>query len=153
MIYVSESLVIPATPEAVYAVIADYRVAHKVVLPKPYFVDMRVEQGGIGAGTIAIADVNVMGVKRTYRLVVTEPQPGRVIEEVDEVAGVRTWFTFDPVDGGTQTRLTISSDTKPSPGFRGFMERLLNPPITRRIYREELALVAAYVAEGQTVEA
>jgi hypothetical protein len=150
MIHVSESLVIPAPPEAVYAVIADYRVAHKAVLPKPYFVDMRVEQGGTGAGTIAIADVNVMGVKQTYRLVVSEPQPGRVIEEVDEAAGVRTWFTFDPVDGGAQTRLTISSDTKPSPGFRGLMERLMNPPITRRIYREELALVAAYVAQRQT---
>lgn len=147
MIHVSESLVIPAPPEAVYAVIADYRVAHKAILPKPYFVDMRVEQGGSGAGTIAVADVNVMGVKQTYRLVVSEPQPGRIIEEVDKAAGVRTWFNFDPLDGGAQTRLTISSETQPSSGFRGFMEKLFNPPITRRIYREELALIAAYVAQ------
>lgn len=147
MIHVSQSAVIPAPPAAVYAIIADYRVGHKDILPKPYFVDMTVEQGGYGAGTIAVADVSVMGVKRTYRLLVSEPQVGRVIQEVDQAAGVTTTFTFDPMDGGAQTRLTISSDTKPSPGFQGFMEKLFNPPITRRIYREELALLAAYVAQ------
>ncbi|MFQ5437139.1 MAG: hypothetical protein ACE5FD_19950 [Anaerolineae bacterium] len=33
-----------------------------------------------------------------------------------------------------------------SPGLRGFMEKLLNPAITRRIYREELALLAEVAA-------
>ena len=151
MINVSESLVIDAPPKTVYAVIADYRVAHKAVLPQPYFVDLTIEAGGFGAGTQATAHMNVMGVKRTYHLVVTEPEPGRVIQETDATAGVTTYFTFDPLENSTKTRLTISSVTKPSPGIVGFLEKLMNPPVTRRIYREELAQIAAYVAKNTPV--
>jgi hypothetical protein len=142
------SRVINARPEAVYAVLSDYRVGHPAILPKPYFTGLTVEQGGKGAGTIAKAEMNVFGVKQVYRLVVTEPEPGRVMVETDDTVGIVTTFTVDSVGDGSQSKVTISTDAKTSAGFRGFMERLMNPPITRKIYNEELDLLASYV-EGK----
>ncbi len=146
LIHVEATEIINARPEEVYAVFADYRVAHPAILPKPYFADLRVEQGGQGSGTIVQADMNVFGVKRSYRLAVTEPEPGRVLMETDPDAGVETRFIVEPV-GGQQSRVTISSDTRLSAGFAGLMERLMNPPITRRIYRQELRQLADYLRQ------
>jgi hypothetical protein len=73
--------VIAARPEKVYAILADYRVSHPAILPKPYFTEIAVEQGGPGAGTIARARMKVMGMEIAYRLIVSEPQPGRLMQE------------------------------------------------------------------------
>lgn len=149
LIHVEATEIINARPEAVYAVFADYRVAHPAILPKPYFADLRIEQGGQGSGTIVQAAMNVFGVKRSYRLTVTEPEPGRVLMETDPDAGVVTKFIVEPVSGGQQSRVTISSDTRLSAGFAGLMERLMNPPITRRIYRQELRQLADYLRQNR----
>jgi hypothetical protein len=141
-IHVDVSDIIDASPEEIYAILSDYRGGHLSILPKPYFTGLTVEQGGQGAGTVAVAEMNVLGAKRTYRLVVTEPEPGRLMVETDEGAGVVTSFKIEPLEGGARSRVTISTDAKTSPGFAGFMERLLNPPITGRIYREELKQLA-----------
>jgi hypothetical protein len=94
--------------------------------------------------------MNVMGARRTYRLAVTEPEPGRVLQEDDPAAGLSTRFTLTPLDGGARTRVTITTDWTPGPGFRGFMERLINPGVTRRIYREELELLEAVASSRVT---
>ena len=44
--------------------------------------------------------------------------------------------------------MTIATRTKASRGLRGLVERLVNPAITRRIYRQELQLLSNYVLEG-----
>ena len=105
MYNVEASRIINAPADAIYAVLADYRVSHPAILPKA-FTGVTVEQGGTGAGTIAHAYLTVMGQKFHYRLVVTEPQPGRVLAEVDEAAGVYTTFTVDPLSAA-QSRVTI----------------------------------------------
>ena len=145
--------VIDARQEDVYAVIADYRVEHPAILPKPYFAELTIEEGGKGAGTVARVEMNVMGVKQSYRLVVSEPEPGRVLVERDDAAGIVTTFTIDALNEGTRTRVTITSEVRPSPGFKGLVERLMNPPITRRIYRKELAQLADYVQRKKKVDA
>ncbi|HEX2907974.1 MAG TPA: SRPBCC family protein [Phototrophicaceae bacterium] len=144
-IHAEATTIIKARPEAVYAVIADYRVGHPAILPKPYFTELAVEQGGQGAGTIIRVGMNVMGVKQVYHEVVSEPQPGRVLVEADAEAGVTSTFTVEPVNAGQQARVTIASDARPSPGLKGLLERLFNPPITRRIFQQELRQLAAYV--------
>jgi len=151
-IHIEVSEVIDARHDEIYAVLADYRVGHPAILPKPYFTDLTVEDGGQGAGTIARAEMNVMGVKQSYRLTVTEPEPGRVLAERDDAAGIFTTFTVDPLNDGARARVTIASDVRPSPGFRGLMERLMNPPIIRRIYRQELAQLADYVQRQKKLE-
>jgi len=142
--HVETSRVIPASAEMIYAVLSDYEEGHRAILPKPYFTDMIVEKGGQGAGTVTLVHMNVMGSKRSFRLETSEPEPGRILEEVDRENGVTTRFILDPLqDNGC--RVTIASDVQTSPGPRGFMERLVTPSITRRIYNQELANLADYV--------
>lgn len=142
----SVSRVIDAPPAAVFAVFADYHHSHAAVLPKPYFTEMTVEKGGTGAGTEITVHMSVFGTKVTYHMVVTEPEPGRVLQEEDKAAGVLTTFTVDPVNGGQATKVTLYTRARTSPGLKGFIEKLITPPISRKIYNEELDLVAQFVA-------
>lgn len=147
-IHTEVSDIIPARPEVVYAVLADYRVGHPAILPKPYFTELQVEQGGQGAGTLVRTRMVVMGVERIFKLTVSEPEPGRVLKEVDEQAGVVTVFTVEPIHGGQHARVTIATDARASPGLMGVMEKLMNPPLTRRIYKQELQQLAEYVRQS-----
>jgi hypothetical protein len=137
-----ETAVIDAPPTQVYGVIADYHEGHPAILPSRYFSEMTVTQGGQGDGTVALVKMNVFGAKSLFQMTVTEPEPGRVLREEDAAAGVVTTFTVDPVNGGAQSRVTITTIARTSPGLRGWLEKWLNPVITRRIYREELAQLA-----------
>jgi hypothetical protein len=148
---VAVSRVIDAPPAAVYAVFADYHHGHAAVLPKPYFTEMKVEKGGVGAGTEITVHMSVFGAKVTYHMVVTEPEPGRVLQEEDKAAGVLTTFTMDPVNDGQATHVTLYTRAKTAPGFRGFIEKLITPPISRKIYREELELLAAFLKKGPSL--
>jgi len=146
-LHIEESAVIAAAPSKVYAVIRDYQVAHAAILPQPYFQEMVVTAGGQGAGTKIRLKMKVMGREFNYDQVVSEPEPGRVIREADEKAGVITTFTFDPINGGAQTRLTIATDSRIQDGLAGFIEKLMTPLIMRRIYRQELQNIADYVRQ------
>lgn len=73
-VHTEVSGVIDAPPATVYAVLADYRSSHPQILPKPYFTNLIVEQGGQGAGTVFRTQVVVMGVKTDYHMVVSEPR-------------------------------------------------------------------------------
>ncbi len=142
------SAIIEATPNDVYSILSDYSVGHHAILPKEFFTDLSVIQGGQGAGTVIDVKMSVMGVVRHYRFQISEPEPGHILKEADEEAGVVTTFTVDPVDGEKQSRVTIKTRAEASRGLRGLIERLVNPAITRRIYRQELQLLASYVVEG-----
>ena len=61
----------------IYGAIADYQKHHPNFLPRNYFKKLEIESGGVGAGTIFKADMDVYGNKSTLRMKVTEPQPGR----------------------------------------------------------------------------
>jgi len=138
------SQVIDAGPARVYEILSDYRTEHPRILPKPYFASLVVEEGGQGEGTVFRAEMNVMGVKQTLRMRVTEPEPGRVLQEEDSAAGVTTTFTVTPLDGGRRSRLTIATTWAPKPGIAGCIEGMITPPVTRRIYKKELDLLNAY---------
>ena len=146
---VSVSRVIQAPPAAVYAVFADYHHSHAAVLPKPYFTGMTVEKGGTGAGTEITVHMAVMGAKVTYHMVVTEPEPGRVLQEEDKALGVVTTFTVDPVNNGEASRVKLYTRARTSAGLKGFIEKLITPPISRKIYNEELDLVEKHLTTVQ----
>lgn len=143
---VQSSAVIPARPEAIYAVLADYREAHPAILPKPYFTELKVEEGGQGAGTVIHVRMKVFGIESEFHQIVSEPEPGRVLAETDLNTGLISTFTVEPLNGGGQSRVTITTEFNPRPGFMGFMERLFNPPIMRRIFNQELQNLADYVS-------
>lgn len=142
---VEASEIIDAPPEKVYAVISDYHEGHPSILPSRYFTELTVEEGGQGAGTVITVHMDVFGTKVLYHMSVTEPEPGRVLVEEDKSAGVITTFTVDPINGGGRTRVTIATKAQTSPRLRGVIEKLINPPIIRRIYREELHQLAEVI--------
>lgn len=135
---VQESALVNAPPAQVYAVLADYEVGHPAILPRPYFDSLMVEKGGQGAGTEIQVRMKVFGTERVFYQFVSEPEPGRVLVESDPEQGVTTTFTVEPVAGGQQSRVTIATESRLSPGFQGLMERLMSPGFLRRVYRAEL---------------
>ena len=136
------SATIDAPPDLIYAILADYQEGHVAILPKKYFTGITVVEDGQGAGTIIDVHMQVMGVEQELHLEVDEPEPGRILVERDQSAGVLTTFTVDPVEDGKRSLVTIATQAKASPGLRGWIEKLVNPLIIRRIYKEELRQLA-----------
>ena len=149
-IHAEASSIIDGRPEEIYAILADYHKGHPAILPKPYFTELTVKEGGTGAGTVIRVGMKVMGVERTYEMEVSEPEPGRVLVETDKEAGVVTSFTVEPLNDGQQARVTIATDVEASPGFAGFIEKLISPSVSRRIYKKELQQLAEYIRSKAT---
>lgn len=143
---VEVSRAVDATPDAVLSLFRDYRVAHAAVLPKPYFVDMVIDQGGYGAGTVVRVKMKAYGVEKNYRFDVTEPEPGRILAETDPSIGLVTHFIADPLDGGARSMVTLSTLFPIPGGIAGWFERKMTPGLMRRIYQQELQNVANYLA-------
>jgi len=144
---VSVSAVIPARRERVYALIANYHDGHRRILPKQ-FSNLLVEQGGIGAGTIIRFQMSVLGRKQTFRAVVSEPEPGRMLVETDlDTNGSVTTFTVNPATAPADCHVTISTELKVSAGVLGFVERTFSSLLLRPIYAKELENLAR-VATG-----
>jgi hypothetical protein len=149
-IHTEATEIIEVQPEVLYGIISDYRVGHPAILPRPPFGELIVEEGGKGAGTVMRFDMTIMGKKFNYHQRVSEPEPGRLLMESDLVTDLVTTFRFEPLDGGVRTRLTITTDVSASPGFTGFMEKLFQPSIIRRIYKKELRQLADYAYSQQS---
>ena len=146
------SRVIPAPAEVCYDIIADYNEGHPSILPRPWFGPLTVESGGIGAGTRIRFEMTVLGRTRVGRAVVTEPEPGRVLVETDDEAGVVTTFTVDRT-GSASARVTFSTTMRSGGWLRASIERLLVPRLLRPIYAAELALLDKRAVERITAAA
>lgn len=144
---ITASAPIPARPERVYSIIANYHEGHPRIVPKQ-FSGMVVEQGGIGAGTIIRFQMSVFGKKQTYRAAITEPDPGRVLVETDlDANGAVTTFTVAHGAAPADCHVTISTELPVRSGFLGFIERILSTQLLRPMYVKELANLAR-VATG-----
>jgi hypothetical protein len=150
-IHAEESLVISASAGELYAIVSDYQVGHPAIVPKQYFTSLNVEKGGKGAGTVIRGNFRVFGKDYPLHQLVSEPQPGRVILETDIDTGQYTTFTFEPLKGGQQTRVTIASEFPPAPGIVGFLQRWTLPPVARTVYRKELRQLEEYALSKRTV--
>jgi hypothetical protein len=135
---------IAAPASQVYAYFADYREHHPRLLPSA-FSDNRVEQGGIGAGTVVSFKTTVAGRTQSYRVYVTEPVPGRVMVETDPELKLVTTFTVTP--DGDHCKVKLETTYEGSSGIAGFFERLLAPRLLRKLYAEELAITDRYARE------
>ena len=140
--------VIDAAARTVYEILADYRNGHAHILPKPYFVSLEVEQGGFGAGTIVNFEMRIAGQSQNFRAAITEPQPGRVLVESNlEAGGAVTKFEVVPLDNN-RAHVTITTDGRTTrAGVLGSLERLMTEVYLRRVYGQELKLLAALAAE------
>jgi len=140
---ITMSAYIKAPAEHVYAILANYYDGHPTILPRQYFSDLQVEQGGIGAGTVIRFQMHVPGKTQTFRAAIAEPKPGRVLVETNLPSGPVTTFTVDPRTEGQYAQVTITTELETREGILGLMERFLTRVTLRRIYAQELRLLAA----------
>ncbi|HEY0305403.1 MAG TPA: SRPBCC family protein [Longimicrobiales bacterium] len=125
----------------VYAILADYHDGHPRVLPSA-FTDLKVIEGGTGAGTVIDVGMKAFGKVRVVRGYVTEPEPGRVLEEAYPASDIVTRFYITPVSG-SECRVRIWSEMTSKGGLLGWLERKLVRGFLERVYREELRLIEA----------
>lgn len=146
---VKVSETIRANGKHIYRVLSNYHTEHPRILPKPYFASLQVEEGGVGAGTKFVVVMKVMGITQTLRMTVTEPVPGRELQEEDVQAGVITNFYVEPLsDMDGHCKVTIRTVWRKPPGLRGWLEEKINPLAARSIFGKELLLIKAYCEEG-----
>jgi uncharacterized protein YndB with AHSA1/START domain len=130
-----------APAEQVYHLIADYDRHHPRFLP-PEFSEFRVEEGGVGAGTVHSFQMTAGGRSRTFRMRVDEPEPGRVLTESDEHSSTVTTWVVTPDGPGCQVRL--ETRWRRAGRIGGFFEQLFAPRVLRRLYAEELERLDRY---------
>lgn len=123
----------------VYVTVADYRKHHPKILP-PSFRNLRVEVGGVGAGTVVTFETRGLLGWRPWRMVVDESEPGRVLTERVPDTGQLTTFTVEP--DGTGCTATIESRWP----TRNPVEWLLMPILARWVFADELARLDRYAA-------
>ena len=135
IIQVAASRAFPVPAPLVYDILADYREGHPSILPDA-FSNLEVLEGGIGAGTIIQFDLKLAGRMSTTTATVSEPEPGRVLREVESQRGLATTFTVESKGSGG-CRVSIVTTWKAS-GLKGLVERLLVPAMLRPLYEEQL---------------
>jgi hypothetical protein len=135
------SSIIAADAAKVYGVFADYRGGHARIIPPDFFRGLTVISGGRGVGTVISVRTLMFGRERLLRMTVAEPEPGRVLTETDRDTGMSTSFTVEPVNGG-KCKVTIATAWVAQPGLAGLMESWLAPAVLRKIYHQELVLLA-----------
>ncbi|MGB1286581.1 MAG: SRPBCC family protein [Aggregatilineales bacterium] len=144
MLIVSSSKIIPASAARIYAVLADYEAGHRAILPPRYFKDMQVLEGGYGDGTLIQVTLGILGKTYEYTMRVTEPEPGHIIKETDTNTGQYSTFILEEQADG-QCRVTIEAGIPEETGIMGVIQRLTQPPLSRRMFNEELDILANYV--------
>ena len=143
-IEVSAERAVAAPAEDVYTYLADMREHHHRFLP-PAFSEFKVESGGLGAGTVATFKLTAGGRSRHYRMVVDEPEPGRVLTETDTSSSLVTTFSVTPQGGTSLVR--IATTWEGARGIGGVFERLFAPRVIRAIYADELERLDTYALQ------
>lgn len=151
-LHAEQEALIAAPADVVYGILSDYHQHHPRILPKQYFSDLEVEEGGQGAGTTFRVRTHALGTERAYYMRVTEPEPGHVLAETDIDSGLVTTFTVTPAQSDTHARVRIATDWETSPGLAGIVEKFLTPVIMRRIYMKELRQLDEYARSIQPAE-
>jgi hypothetical protein len=142
-IRVSAESDIAAPAERVYRILANYRDHHPKVLP-PAFSNFAVEEGGIGEGTVIRFNMTTLGRTQSARQRIEEPEPGRVLREVDLDRDMQTTFTVTPKGDGSHLRMdTVWNEG----GLMGPVMKVLAPRLLGPIFREELENIDRYARE------
>lgn len=136
----SVSKKINSPPDVVYSIIADYNNAHPKILPKPPFISLKVEKGGIGAGTEMLVQMEMFGKVQSFRSVVTEPMPGKTLVETTDT-GYITTFSVEPEDNGKNCLVTFTTELAHYSGLKKKFEFWLTSKLLQPVYKRELDIL------------
>jgi hypothetical protein len=120
---------------------------HPRFLP-PAFSDFKVEEGGVGAGTVTSFAVTAGGRTRNYRMRVAEPEPGRTLVESDANSSLVNTFNVEPQ--GDKSLVRISTSWDGAAGIGGFFERTFAPRALQRMFLDELERLNAYALDQRS---
>ena len=137
---------IDAPAGQVYGYLADMH-QHSRFLP-PAFSDFKVEEGGVGAGTVTSFAVTAGGRTRNYRMRITEPEPGRTLVESDANSSLVNTFNVEPQ--GDKSLVRISTSWDGAAGIGGFFERTFAPRALQRMFLDELERLNAYALDQRS---
>lgn len=137
---------IDAPAGQVYGYLADMH-QHPRFLP-PAFSDFKVEEGGVGAGTVTSFAVTAGGRTRNYRMRITEPEQGRTLVESDANSSLVSTFNVEPQ--GDKSLVRISTSWDGAGGIGGFFERTFAPKALHRMYLDELERLNAYAVDQRS---
>ena len=132
--------IINASAADVYSVLADYNHGHPHIMPKEFCDGLEVKKGsGVGEKTRIEAHFNIYGQRDTLIMDVSEPEPGRVLQEIDTKAINITRFIVDPIDQATsrvtiQTKVMKQTGVPPGP----FLDMWLKRMVLKKIFTAEL---------------
>jgi hypothetical protein len=136
-----------ASPRRVYDTIADYHTGHPRIVPKQ-IRGLIVEPGGVGEGTVISFTVRVLGRSDTFRAVITEPEPGRVLVETNILGNdACTTFVVDSGVHANEAVVTIRTEMTARRGWLGAIERALTARLLQPMYEEELRRLEAVARE------
>ncbi|MEV4612115.1 SRPBCC family protein [Kitasatospora sp. NPDC049258] len=129
-----------ATPEQVYAALADYTTVRPRLLPAQYS-EYEVKAGGTGAGTQVHWRLQATE-KRVRDCLFTVSAPGeRQLVETDANSSmVITWTVA--AAGADRARVTVEASWQGATGIGGFFERTFAPKGLNRIHDAVLAKLA-----------
>ena len=145
-VYAVSERVLDASPEQVFAALADYEKTRKGLLPSHYS-EYEVREGGQGAGTVVHWKLQATEKRvRDCLFTVTEPSPGRLVETDANSTMVVTW-TVTPAGEG-KAKAVVETTWTGATGIGGFFERTFAPKGLGRINDEVLERLAAVVAKG-----
>ena len=133
---------VSASPERVREFLRDYRESRPKILT-PEYHNYRVEEGGIGEGTVFAYTFTSPGRSRDFRLRVEETEEG--LYERDERSTFVSNWTIDPTATGSS--VTLEASWEGAGGIGGFFERLFAPMSLRRTYGKLLQNLAAALKE------
>jgi hypothetical protein len=126
-----------APPERVREFLRDYRTSRPRILTSQYR-DYKVEEGGIGEGTVIAYTFASPGRSREFHQRVEESDEGLFERDVESTF-VSNW-TVDPVATGSS--VTLEASWESAGGIGGFFERLFAPMSLRRTYGQVLQKLA-----------
>jgi uncharacterized membrane protein len=143
-LYVRSERLVNQPSDFVYRLFADFEHHHPKFLP-PQFSDLKVIKGGYGAGTEHSFTSLMGGKPRAFQMVISEPEPGRVLVERDTLSNLETTTTIVPEGSGT--RITFETTWESAGGIMGALEAWFAPSMMRRVYQDEFNRFERYAQE------
>jgi hypothetical protein len=141
-IQVAAERVIPASPTTAYGYLADMH-EHERFLP-PAFSNFTIEHGGVGAGSVVTFTATAGGRSRAYRMTISEPTLGTLVE-TDANSTLVTTFTV--AAQGQDALVKIATTWQGAGGIGGFFERRFAPKVMQKLYADELERFANFVLD------